>query len=114
MSQPIRIDVNGAVPLAQGTLVDVWGGVQDGFLSDASGVWLQVVETGVIYADALFYRKASGTVDRSAPQGLELRADLKTSFKLRGRVSYCRVCFTWEMQVTTLVVQPETTAAAYR
>ncbi|MDC0743856.1 hypothetical protein [Polyangium mundeleinium] len=111
-----RIDMRGAVPLANGTLVDVWIAQQKGgmFSNNYEGTWLQVVDTGVIYSDALFYREASSVIHREHPASLEVRGDLHTLARLRGRIVYCRVAFTHEHQMTTLLVQYENAPAVYR
>ncbi|TKC98202.1 hypothetical protein [Polyangium fumosum] len=119
MSAPnnvMRIDMRGAVPLANGTLVDVWIAQQKGgmFSNNYEGTWLQVVDTGVIYSDALFYREESSVVHREHPESLEVRGDLHTLARLRGRIVYCRVAFTYEQQMTTLLVQYENAPAVYR
>ena len=119
MSAPnnvMRIDMHGAVPIANGTLVDVWIAQQKGgiFSSTYHGTWLQVVDTGVIYSDAMFYREESSVVHREHPASLEVRGDLHTRVKLRGRVIYCRVAYTHEQQMTTLLVQYENAPAVYR
>ncbi|MDI1446025.1 hypothetical protein [Polyangium sp. 6x1] len=112
----VRIDMPGAVPIANGTLVDVWMAQQKGgmFSSDYNGTWLQVVDTGVIYSEAVFYREVSSVVNRETPPSLEVRGDLHTLAKFRGRIIYCRVAYTYELQMTTLLVQYENAPAAYR
>ncbi|MDI3286635.1 hypothetical protein [Polyangium sp. 15x6] len=112
----VRIDMCGAVPLANGTLVDVWIAQQKGgiFSNDYKGTWLQVVDTGVIYSDAMFYREISSLIVRDHPPSLEVRSDLDTLARFRGRIVYCRVAFTYEQQMTTLLVQYENAPAVYR
>ncbi|MDI1434414.1 hypothetical protein [Polyangium sorediatum] len=119
MSAPnnvMRIDMQGAVPLANGTLVDVWIAQQKGgmFSNDYEGTWLQVVDTGVIYSDDLFYREKSSVIRREHPESLEVRRDLHTLARFRGRIVHCRVAFTHEHQMTTLLVQSENAPAVYR
>ena len=112
----VRIDMPGAIPLANGALVDVWMARQKGgmFSGDYDGTWLQVVDTGVIYSDAMFSREASAVIQREPPASLEVRSDLHTLARFRGRIVFCRVAFTHEQQMTTLLVQYENAPAVYR
>ncbi len=114
--QPVRLEILLAAPIPVGTLVDVCVAAESGLLGDGyPGTWLQVVETGIIYTDVVFYRKSSAMSDREPPPALEVRRDLSVHGRFRGRVIYCRVCAVESTRTTTtLVVQPEIDGTPYR
>lgn len=112
----MRFDMHLAAPLPVGTLVDVMVASQPGmFSSGHPGTWIQVVETGIVYSDLLFYREPSSISNRNAPESLEVRRELTLHAQFRGRITDCRVCAVYpDHTTTTLVVQPEPPTAGYR
>lgn len=118
-TQPLRIDIKGAVVIPVGHLVEVWLlRVAGGLLSsDTEGPMVRHVETGIIYGPSWAYRKEGSVVHASAPPQLELHESVTITSRWAGRVLHCRIATTQSDnldQVTTLIVNPTAEVPPYR
>lgn len=118
-TQPLRIDIKGAVPIPVGHLVEVWLlRASGGFLnSDAEGPMVRHVETGIVYGPSWAYRKEGGAIQHTAPSQLDLHESVTITARWAGRILHCRIAATQSDnldQVTTLIVNPTADAPPYR
>jgi len=118
-TEPVRVDMKGAVPIPVGQHAEIWHLTVDGgiFGAHQAGTMVRHVETGIVYGPSWAYRKEGSFVDGSAPDGLELHESVQIANHAVARVVMCRIATTLydnQDQVTTLLVVPPNAAPPYR